>query len=87
MPVIERSKVVGALRCVDEIMVSIDGDGTVCESLKLLKPDIFAKGGDRFSDEIPEKQICDKYGIIIIDGLGAKVQSSSELINKSKQHK
>ena len=43
---------------------------TVCKSLELLKPDIFANGGDRKNYEIPESAICKKYNIQIIDGLG-----------------
>jgi len=83
----ERLYVVSALKPVDEVFLSIDQDSSVCKSLELLKPNIFAKGGDRFSSEIPETPICKKNGIKIIDGLGEKIQSSSnilKLINKSK---
>ena len=72
-------KIVAALRCVDEVFLSIDKDSTQCESLKHLKPDIFAKGGDRTSDEIPELSICRELGIRIVDGLGKKIRSSSSL--------
>jgi len=80
MPQDERMKIVGALRCVDEVFLSIDKDRTVCKSLEALKPDVFAKGGDRTSGEIPEAEICKKLGIKIVDGLGEKVQSSSTLL-------
>ena len=46
---------------------------------------IFAKGGDRKIGEIPEKKICDFLGVKIVDGLGEKIQSSSELLKKVKQ--
>ena len=75
----DRLKIVAALRCVDEVFLSIDKDSTQCESLKHLKPDIFAKGGDRTSDEIPELSICRELGIRIVDGLGKKIRSSSSL--------
>ena len=75
----DRLKIVAALRCVDEVFLSIDKDSTQCESLKNLKPDIFAKGGDRTSDEIPELSICRVLGIRIVDGLGKKIRSSSSL--------
>ena len=75
----DRLKIVSALKCVDEVFLSIDKDKSQCESLKYLKPDIFAKGGDRTSDEIPESKICNEFNIKIIDGLGAKIRSSSEL--------
>lgn len=85
MPFKERMEIVRALKCVDEVFPSIDEDKTVCKSLEAVKPDIFAKGGDRFSYEIPEKVICDKLGIEIVHGLGDKIQSSSDLVAKQKK--
>jgi cytidyltransferase-like protein len=81
----ERMEVVKNIKYVDDVFLSIDDDKTVCKSLEKLKPDIFAKGGDRNSSNIPESQICDKYNIKIIDGLGEKIQSSSDLINGVKK--
>ena len=75
----DRLKIVSALKCVDEVFLSIDKDKTQCQSLKHLNPTIFAKGGDRTSGEIPESKICKELGIQIIDGLGAKIRSSSDL--------
>jgi cytidyltransferase-like protein len=80
----ERLKIVQSLRCVDEVFLSIDQDRTVCKSLAAVRPDVFAKGGDRTSGEIPESVICKELNIQIIDGLGAKIQSSSSLIENSK---
>jgi rfaE bifunctional protein nucleotidyltransferase chain/domain len=78
----ERMIIIKALRCVDEVVLSVDTDGTVCESLRLVKPHIFAKGGDRFANEIPEAKVCDELGITMVDGLGNKIQSSSWLLDK-----
>lgn len=86
MPEEERKKIVESLKPVDEVLVSIDKDKSVCESIKTLAEKykgheiIFAKGGDRFSDEIPEAKICKNFGIKIVDNLGKKIQSSSWLI-------
>lgn len=80
----ERMSIVAALRCVDEVILSIDKDGTVCDTLRLINPDIFAKGGDRFASEIPEAKVCQELGIKMIDGLGDKVQSSSWLLEKKE---
>ena len=74
----DRMKIVSSLKCVDKVFLSIDKDKTQCESLRYLNPDIFAKGGDRTSDEIPEAKICKEMGIKIVDGLGKKIRSSSE---------
>tara|TARA_Y100000310_G_scaffold264470_1_gene275112 strand:- start:5835 stop:6245 length:411 start_codon:yes stop_codon:yes gene_type:complete len=87
MPFEERIKIVNALEMVDEVFASIDDDASVCKSLKEIKPDIFAKGGDRNTGNIPELDICKECCIEIIDGLGDKIQSSSELIKKSGDKK
>ena len=81
---LDRVKIVSSLKCVDEVYLSIDKDRSVCESLKDLSPDIFAKGGDRTSDEIPEAVVCREKGIKIVDGLGSKIRSSSLIIEQSK---
>ena len=81
----ERAYIVSSLKCVDEVFISIDEDSTVCRSLEAIKPNIFAKGGDRFSTEIPESSVCEKLGIIMVDGLGEKIQSSSWLLNKGNE--
>ena len=80
MPAEERKKILEELQCVDEVFISIDKDRTVCESLKKVHPDVFANGGDRHNYEIPEAKICREFGIEIVDGLGDKIQSSSDLI-------
>ena len=75
----DRVTIVSNLKNVDEVFLSIDKDKTVCTSLEKIKPDIFANGGDRKNYEIPESVICKKYDIKIIDGLGEKIRSSSDL--------
>lgn len=81
----ERMEIVKNIKHVDEVFLSIDEDSTVCKSLEKLKPDIFAKGGDRNSSNIPESTICKKHNIQIIDGLGEKIQSSSNLVSGVKK--
>jgi len=75
----DRLKIISSLKCVDEVFLSIDRDKSQCDTLKKIKPDIFAKGGDRTSDEIPESKVCKEFNIKIIDGLGEKIRSSSDL--------
>ena len=75
----DRVEIVKNLKSVDEVFLSIDKDKTVSKSLEKLKPSVFANGGDRKTYEIPESKICKKYGIEIIDGLGDKIRSSSDL--------
>ena len=85
MPAEEKAKIITEFSCVDEVFISIDGDHPQCNTLEFLRPHIFAKGGDRYAYEIPETPTCRRHGIRIIDGVGAKVQSSSELIEKAKE--
>ncbi len=84
-----RMRVVSALKVVDQVFLSIDQNGSVCESIRALANKaknlygdevriIFGKGGDRFSSNIPEVQICEEMGIMIKDGLGAKTHNSSD---------
>ena len=75
----DRLIIVDSLKYVDEVFLSIDNDKTVCKSLEFLKPNIFANGGDRKNFEIPESSVCSKHNIDIIDGLGDKIRSSSDL--------
>ena len=80
----DRMEMVAALRCVDEVFLSIDTDKSVCKSLERIKPDIFANGGDRSLDEIPETAVMKKYNIKMVDGLGSKIRSSSDLTGLGK---
>ena len=80
----DRIQIVAALRCVDEVFLSIDTDSSVCKSLEAVKPNIFANGGDRSLDEIPETAVMKKHDIKMVDGLGDKIRSSSDLTGIGK---
>ena len=75
----DRVLIVRNIKAVDEVFLSIDEDKTVCKSLKKVNPDVFANGGDRKNYEIPESKVCKENNIQIIDGLGDKIRSSSDL--------
>ena len=85
----ERLIIVSNIKAVDKAIISIDKDRTVCATLEKIANDYskdfdlaFANGGDQNNDTIPEKPICEKVGIKLIDGLGDKIQSSSWLLKK-----
>jgi len=85
----ERVFIVESLRLVDKCFLSIDKDRTVVESIKMIFNQFcneyhlaFANGGDQNNNNIPERPICEKLEIKLIDGLGGKIQSSSWLLNK-----
>lgn len=79
----DRLTIVRSLSFVDMAVLACDLDGTVCQTLSLIRPHIFAKGGDRHWGEVPENRVCDELGIRIVDGLGDKIRSSSTLISES----
>ena len=85
----ERLLIVSNIKAVDKAILSVDKDRTVCATLEKIANDYnqdfdlaFANGGDQNNDTIPEKAICEKVGIKLIDGLGEKIQSSSWLLKK-----
>ena len=85
----ERMAIVSSLRVVDEAILSIDTDRTVCATIASIANTYgqdydlaFANGGDQNNNTIPERPICEKMGIALLDGLGDKIQSSSWLLKK-----
>ena len=88
-----RLAVTSALRVVDRAVLSIDADGSVCATLDWLIAEakaqgheaIFCKGGDRNAGNIPEMTVLNKHGAKLIDGLGAKIDSSSRIIAAAKK--
>jgi cytidyltransferase-like protein len=86
MPLEQRKAIIEAIKYVDKVFVSIDNDKSVCKSLERVNPDIFAEGGDRFSHEVPEADTCKKLGIRMVDGVGKKIESSSNLVSKAKEN-
>ena len=91
MPLAERMEILMGMKGVDAVIPTSHKPGftdrSVCYELYQIKPDIFANGGDRFSDNVPEKQLCIDLGIEMVFnvGHGGKVQSSSWLIEKANK--
>ena len=81
MPEQERLYIIRSLSVVDFAVLSIDEDRTVCKTLESIRPDIFTNAGDQTNENVPEKTVCEKLGIKMIDGLGDKIQSSSWLLS------
>lgn len=90
----DRIAIIKALRDVDRVFLSIDdyrlpdGEIPVIKSLAKLKPAIFANGGDRHNIiNVPEYEVCQKYNIKMLDGLGQKIRASSVLIAQAASKK
>lgn len=87
----ERKEVIEALAAVDQVILtghkSSPKDMSVCAELKKIKPNIFANGGDRTVDNIPEATICNRLKCQTVFGVGrgGKIQSSSWLVSDRKK--
>lgn len=88
MPWDERAEILESIRGVTLVEKVDDADDTVCEAISRLKPDIFANGGDRRSNNTPEVDLCEKLKISLVWNLGGgKIQSSSDLVKASQDGK
>lgn len=89
MPWEERKYIIERLKFVNEVVSVDDSDGTVCEAIRRIKPDVFCKGGDRGPDNTPEKEVCEWMGIEMKFGVGGddKAQASSRLVEKAVEAK
>jgi D-beta-D-heptose 7-phosphate kinase/D-beta-D-heptose 1-phosphate adenosyltransferase len=82
----DRLEILKCIKYVNTAFLSVDNDKTVCDSLKRVRRMysknriIFANGGDRKEYEIPEAKVCKKLDIEIVDGLGDKIRSSSDIV-------
>jgi cytidyltransferase-like protein len=81
----ERMTIIESIGCVDQAILSIDTDRTVRKTLRTLEIGetanvIFMNGGDQTNNSIPEYEICMEKGYSMKDGLGAKINGSSWVI-------
>ena len=87
----ERLKIVQNIKGVDTAVLSIDKDGSVCESVRaeyykfqndvFFDSMIFANGGDRKEGGVPEDILEEELGIRMAYNVGGeKTQSSSGLL-------
>lgn len=93
-----RTRLMWALRDVDEVVLSIDEDPTQIKTLEMLAKHypnddlIFANGGDRDGERVvPETEICKECGIKMLFGVGTDVRGlvkpdSSTRINQALGH-
>jgi len=87
----DRLRIAQSIKDVDRAVLSIDKDGSVCQSVRAeycrLQYDVFfhsmtfANGGDRKEGGVPEDILEDELGIRMAYNVGGeKTQSSSELL-------
>jgi len=82
----ERREIIEGIRYVDKVVPYEELEsGSVAKTLEKYAPDVFAKGGDRTIDNVPEDEVatCKRLGIKLVCGVGGeKIQSSSWLVDK-----
>tara|TARA_B110000003_G_C16643608_1_gene531128 strand:+ start:1034 stop:1459 length:426 start_codon:yes stop_codon:yes gene_type:complete len=86
----ERQLIIGELRVVDKVYLSIDKDKSVSKTIQKIYNELknefelfFANGGDQDNSSILESKVCKELNIKMIDGIGSKIQSSSWLLNSN----
>jgi D-glycero-beta-D-manno-heptose 1-phosphate adenylyltransferase len=79
---VERAELVAALRCVD--FVTSFGERTLEATLRVLRPDVHAKGSDYTVESVPEAAIDRELGIEIAICGDPKDHSSSELLRRAR---
>lgn len=96
MPWEERANIVASLRDVDRVINFNDDDGTAKDAIRKVKdifPEheiIFANGGDRTKDNIPEMDLLEEYtNLEFVFGVGGtnKANSSSWILQEWKAPK
>ena len=101
MPDYDRKEIIEAIKAVDRVLLSSHKKNTkdfsISKDIALLRPHIFANGGDRDEKNAnnPESslykdiEMCKKLGIGMVFnvGHGGKVRSSSDLVKKAQKLK
>ena len=88
-----RLRVLRSIKGVDQSVLSIDDDPTICKTLEMVAGQHpgdalgFANGGDRDSEkEIPEAVVCREFGIEMRFDAGEGKPDSSTRINQALGH-
>jgi D-beta-D-heptose 7-phosphate kinase/D-beta-D-heptose 1-phosphate adenosyltransferase len=82
MPVHERvERLLRKAPFIDGVIISIDRDTTQCETLRMLKPDVWAKGGDRVPGNMPEAElaVCREIGCEVVYGVAPQLGSTTAM--------
>ena len=77
------------IKGVVDVLAFDDSDNSACDGIKKARQKypkaelVFANGGDRTKDNIPEMEACKKYNVGIVFGVGGenKANSSSWILN------
>jgi glycerol-3-phosphate cytidylyltransferase-like family protein len=71
LPRDHRKHILSKMPGVSKIIDAKDEDGTVCETLKDLQPDLFGNGGYRTPENTPEIDLCRELDIELVWQIGS----------------
>ncbi|MCI0450966.1 MAG: adenylyltransferase/cytidyltransferase family protein [Candidatus Latescibacteria bacterium] len=74
----DRARLVGALACVDAVLVF--GEDDVSMILEALRPHVHAKGTDYTTETVPERGVAERLGIETVITGDAKTHASREVV-------
>ena len=95
MKFVSRFAVCQAIRGVVIVTPCDDRDGSVCQGIRNVRASlpldvqlVFANGGDRTKENIPELAVCNELGISVEFGVGGsdKKNSSSQILSQWNTH-
>ncbi|MFQ5474401.1 MAG: adenylyltransferase/cytidyltransferase family protein [Candidatus Nanoarchaeia archaeon] len=87
MPAEERAEILRSISYVDDVVITDHTpnpkDTSVCKEIQSVRPDFFANGGDRQSDNTPEVALCNAMDVTLLWNVGGgKIRSSSEIVDR-----
>ena len=77
LPRKHRKYILSKMPGVIDIVDAKDEDGTVCETLRELRPDMFGNGGYRTPENTPEINLCKELGIDLVWQIGSTEDTKS----------
>ena len=78
-----RREILQGLRWIDLVVPVDDTDNTCASAIRLYRPTIYAKGGDRTEPVRQELEACRAVKCQMVFGIGNKVESSSNFKRRS----
>ena len=82
MPLADRAEIIASLACVDHV-IAFD-EPNLEETLRILRPDVHAKGTDYTVETVPERAVDEECGIEIAICGDPKTHSSGDLLERMR---
>jgi D-beta-D-heptose 7-phosphate kinase/D-beta-D-heptose 1-phosphate adenosyltransferase len=79
----DRMQVLAALGCVDHLVAF--GEDTPCEIIRLLRPNVFVKGGDYTRERLPEAPLVEELGGVVQILPFVQDRSTSHIIERIQE--